>query len=332
MIELPDLPQPQQHADLREWAERLIVALRQMQETIGEGSVAKGGDTMSGNLRLEKAVPIIFLYDTTAPANKRLFGVYSEAGRVGIAAYNDAGAWQRTVAYGTHEGVWVSPSQFLVSSAYPFYSFDDIDGALNERFSHFALNNGTLGYHRYNDDGTYRDTPFFVAGDKMTANGQFNSWKGAPVSWSDAAVADVVFTGLANARLVRVYGYIIPSVMLDQPFVQVGNSGGWFAGATDYTYTWTQNSSGATTIGGGALSYFPFIGTTENYIQATFELVISRSGLIFTTGYSNHERWSAARLSGRNSFHIGTNNWDRLRFGCAGGNTLRHRISVEYQE
>lgn len=34
MIELPDLPQPKQHAELRDWAERLLVALRQEQDQL----------------------------------------------------------------------------------------------------------------------------------------------------------------------------------------------------------------------------------------------------------------------------------------------------------
>lgn len=37
MIELDDLPQPSQHPDLRNWAERLTVTLRQLREQLQNG-------------------------------------------------------------------------------------------------------------------------------------------------------------------------------------------------------------------------------------------------------------------------------------------------------
>jgi hypothetical protein len=78
--------------------------------------VAKAGDTMTGTLWVTNVSARMHFYDTASTANTRNFAVYSEGNAMGGAAYDDAGAWQRTLWTAPHAGgfiptVWVSATR-----------------------------------------------------------------------------------------------------------------------------------------------------------------------------------------------------------------------------
>lgn len=340
MIEIPQLPQPQQHQELREWAERLTVVLQELLGGMREdGFLPLSGGTINGEVviqRLGNAVltiqalsgaPILMMRDETAGLNLKVGQFFFDNGTWNLRFHNDDGSIKKVIAHWDANGALAHYSWIEVNCPSALLKLHDTNGPVNERQFSLASENGFFGLHAYNDAGVWQRQIWAVP-----HNGRV--WRFLPASKSDSALVTTDFVGLHNARLVRITGWIQPTLNGDDMFLRLGDSGGaYWAGAGDYVQAWTQFVGAGVTGGSSASSYWAFGGPNEANITETFEIILSR-GPTYVTGQAVSQQYNGGHRTRINRFHIGGGgpNFERIRLACVSSTMARHHIAVEYQE
>jgi hypothetical protein len=282
-----------------------------------DGAGTFGGNVIGTNVAAKGTWPGVEFWDTDAAAgSKRALLKYNDKELVMI-RLDDAGT---IVDY----PFAVLPSG-MVQAAYGIRAGSGLQtkigmsGAYGGDFINFTYDTTNIGVY-VND----------------TWHGSVPNWKYLAKSSSNSFVSSFSFTGLGSARLVRITGWMIPFTNNDQLGLQIGNSGGWASGASDYVSVYSLSTSSAGSQGANTTTYFPFAGTVENYIQCPFEIVLSRpaGSLDWTVMKSSWARWGGSVAStGHSHCHIGNKTWDRIQFfGASGNGVVAHHVTVEYQE